>query len=227
MTLSSPPGEGQGAVKSTSWKDILKTRCWSTDVTDGKPLLTVPVTRALRELLRKGITSQRAKQSHERPEGLTFRTVHCISLSQIWEWLSPVQLFVTPWTVAHQAPWSRDFPGMNTGVGCHSLLQGIFPTQGLNTGLLHCRQIFYHVSHQGSSIYLLDKILYPKLNSWSNHPTILNSNSSLMIQTKNLEVDLNSSLIFPIQSSKYILTWSLFKKNLAMCSLLSFVSIAQ
>ena len=36
-------------------------------------------------------------------------------------------------------PW--DFPGKNTGVGCHVLLQGIFPTQGSNSGLLHCRQI--------------------------------------------------------------------------------------
>ena len=59
MTFSSHPGEGLGAVKSTSWKDILKTRCWSTDVTDGKPLGTVNITRALKELLRKGITSQR------------------------------------------------------------------------------------------------------------------------------------------------------------------------
>ena len=41
-------------------------------------------------------------------------------------------------------------PGKNTGVGCHALLQGIFPTQGSNPGLLHCRQIFYHLSHQGS-----------------------------------------------------------------------------
>ena len=37
-------------------------------------------------------------------------------------------------------PW--DSPGMNTGVGCHFLLQGIFLAQGLNLGLLHCRQIF-------------------------------------------------------------------------------------
>ena len=35
-------------------------------------------------------------------------------------------------------------PGKSTGVGCHTLLQGIFPTQGLNRGLLHCRQIPYH-----------------------------------------------------------------------------------
>ena len=38
----------------------------------------------------------------------------------------------------------------NTGVVCHALLQGIFPTQGLNPGLPHCRQILYHLSHQGS-----------------------------------------------------------------------------
>ena len=35
-------------------------------------------------------------------------------------------------------------------VSCYSLLQGIFPTQGLNMSLLHCRQILYHLSHQGS-----------------------------------------------------------------------------
>ena len=38
-------------------------------------------------------------------------------------------------------------PGKNTGMGCHSLLQGIVPTQGLNPGLLHCIQILYHLSH--------------------------------------------------------------------------------
>ena len=38
----------------------------------------------------------------------------------------------------------------NTGVGCNSILQGIFLTQGLNLGLLHCRQILYRLSHQGS-----------------------------------------------------------------------------
>ena len=47
-----------------------------------------------------------------------------------------------------------DSPGKNTGVGCHALLQGIFPTQGLNPGLPHCRQILYHLSHQGSPRFL-------------------------------------------------------------------------
>ena len=43
-----------------------------------------------------------------------------------------------------------DSPDKNTRMGCHSLLQGIFPTQGLNPGLRHCRQILYHLSHQGN-----------------------------------------------------------------------------
>ena len=45
-------------------------------------------------------------------------------------------------------PW--DFPGKSTGVGFHLLLQGIFLTQGSNPGFLHCRQMLYHLSHQGS-----------------------------------------------------------------------------
>ena len=40
------------------------------------------------------------------------------------------QTLATPWMVTHQAPWN--FSGKYTGLGCHSLLQGIFPTQGLN-----------------------------------------------------------------------------------------------
>ena len=43
-----------------------------------------------------------------------------------------------------------DSPGKNTGVSYHALLQGIFPTQGSNPGLLHCRWILYHLNHQGS-----------------------------------------------------------------------------
>ena len=44
------------------------------------------------------------------------------------------------------SPWNS--PGQNTGVGSLSLLQGIFPTQGLNPGLLHCRRILYQLSHK-------------------------------------------------------------------------------
>ena len=46
------------------------------------------------------------------------------------------------------SPWNS--PGQNTGVGSLSLLQGVFPTQELNWGLLHCRWILYQLSYQGS-----------------------------------------------------------------------------
>ena len=49
------------------------------------------------------------------------------------------------WPTRLRGPW--DFPGKNTGVGCHFLLPGIFPTQGSNPGLLHCRHMFYCLSH--------------------------------------------------------------------------------
>ena len=53
-------------------------------------------------------------------------------------------------TTLHQAPLSMGFSNKSTGVGCHFLLQGIFPTQGLNPGLLHCRQTLYSLSYQGN-----------------------------------------------------------------------------
>ena len=49
-------------------------------------------------------------------------------------------------------PWN--FPGKNTRVGCHFLLQGIFLTRGLNPGLLHWRQILSQPSHQGSPNFI-------------------------------------------------------------------------
>ena len=55
-------------------------------------------------------------------------------------------------------PWNS--PGQNTGVGSHSLLQGISPTQWLNPGLSHCGQILYQLSHQGSP-RILEWVAYP------------------------------------------------------------------
>ena len=64
--------------------------------------------------------------------------------------LSCIQLFATPWTVAHLAPLSMGILRARILEDCHALLQRIFPIQGSNPGLLHCRQILYHLSHQGS-----------------------------------------------------------------------------
>ena len=65
-----------------------------------------------------------------------------------------------------------DSPGQNTGVGCHALLQRIFPTEGLNPGLLHCRWILYHLSHQGSP-WTLEWVAFPfsRGSSWPRNWT--------------------------------------------------------
>ena len=50
------------------------------------------------------------------------------------------------WPATLLCPW--DFPGKSTGIGCHFLLQGVFPTQGSDLSLPNCRYILYHLSHQ-------------------------------------------------------------------------------
>ena len=65
-----------------------------------------------------------------------------------------VWLLLTPWT----SPWNST--GQNTGVGSLSFLQGIFPTQGSNPGLLHCRRVLYQLSHKGSP-RTLERVAYP------------------------------------------------------------------
>ena len=78
-----------------------------------------------------------------------------------------VQLIATLWTVQVLRPW--DSPGKNTGVGSHPLLQGIFPTQGLNSGLPHCRQTLYHLCHQGSPSSFLGSCNHLSLKSVFQH----------------------------------------------------------
>ena len=69
----------------------------------------------------------------------------------------------TPGSAVHE-----DSPGKNTGVDGHAVLQGIFPTQGPNLGLPHCRRFLYRLSHQGSpniytvSSYLLARVTHRK-----------------------------------------------------------------
>ena len=76
----------------------------------------------------------------------------------------------TPWTI--YSP--RNSLGRNTGMGSLSLLLGIFPTQGSNPGLLHCRRILYQLSHKGSpriltgmgSLSLLQRIFPNQESNW-------------------------------------------------------------
>ena len=81
------------------------------------------------------------------------------SLSCIW-------LFSTPWTIAHQAPPSMEFSRQDTGVGCHFLLQGIFLTQRWNPGFLHCRQMLYHLRHQGSATIFRHSLRFGQVSDW-------------------------------------------------------------
>ena len=67
----------------------------------------------------------------------------------------------TAWTVACRAPLSMGFPGKNTGVGCHFLLQLIFLTQSWNPGLLHYRQSPYQLSYKGSQSHIHCVTNYP------------------------------------------------------------------
>ena len=64
--------------------------------------------------------------------------------------------------------------GQNTGVGSLSLLQGIFPTQGLNPGLPHCEQILYQLSHKGSQ-RILEWVAFPfsSGSSWPRNWTVV------------------------------------------------------
>ena len=77
-----------------------------------------------------------------------------------WKLLSRVHLFATP------CPWYS--AGQNTRMSSLSLLQGIFPTQGSNLGLPHCRQIPYQLSHKGSP-RILEWVAYP-FSSRSSQP---------------------------------------------------------
>ena len=74
-----------------------------------------------------------------------------------------------------------DFPGKNTGVGCHALLQGIFPTKGSNPHLLYCRQILYHwvpqealwISNSAFKVRWLPFTSFSSNPSYAYHPYIL------------------------------------------------------
>ena len=86
---------------------------------------------------------------------------------------SRVWLFVTPWTVAHQAPVSMGFSrqecwsGKNTGVGSHALLQGIFLTQGLNLHLLcllHWQPSIWWPNYWAKDYLFYTPSLFPQLS---------------------------------------------------------------
>ena len=80
------------------------------------------------------------------------------------------QLFVTPCTVAHQAPLSMEFSGKNTGVGCHFLLQGDLPKPGVKpvslVYLAMSRQILYQMHHLGRGESLEISVMHQYLQNY-------------------------------------------------------------
>ena len=89
--------------------------------------------------------------------GPRFREVQSESRSVASDCLRPHGLY---------SPWNS--PGQNTGAGSRSLLQGIFPTQGSNPGLLHCRWILYQLSYQdgGCKMHFWTEVLELRFVTW-------------------------------------------------------------
>ena len=104
-------------------------------------------------------------------------TQSCMTLCNPMDWLYPSRLL---------CPWNS--PDKNTGMGSHSLLQGIFPIQGLSLGLLHCQQILYCLSHHRSPSHhihfkicsLAFTIIFTRCKMVTINTQIVNNSSALI-----------------------------------------------
>ena len=97
-------------------------------------------------------------------------------------------------------PHLTSLQSMDTGVGSLFFLQGIFPTQGSNPGLLHCRWILYQLSHQGSP-RILEWVAYP---SPADLPDPGIKPGSPALQADSLPTELSGSPIAGVQGIKCI-----------------------
>ena len=97
-------------------------------------------------------------------------------------WMSQMSDSLQP-----HGPQSREFSRLNTGVCSLPLLQGIFPTQGSNPGVPHCRRLLYHLSHKGSS-RIPEWVSYP-FSSGSFQPR--NQTGSPVLQADSLPTELS------------------------------------
>ena len=119
-----------------------------------------------------------------------------------WWWFS---FSVMTWTTACQASLSMEFPWkkyMNTGVDCHFLLQVVFPTQGLNPGLLHCRWSLYKLSHQGTHFKIHLFCLISKNVFLFTEPKDLQQNRFLQCVSHSVHVCLPSFYYFSMTRIK-------------------------
>ena len=110
-----------------------------------------------RELGRRSQRERHRKVGSVRLTGLCLVAQSCLTLCD------PVD-YSPPGSSVH-----GDSPGKNTGVGCHFLLQGIFPTQGSNLHLLHCRQILYSWATREALLGLLASKMDSRVDLPSEH----------------------------------------------------------
>ena len=89
-----------------------------------------------------------------------------------------------------------DSPSKHTGMGCHTLLQGIFPTQGSDPGLPHCKWILYYPSHQGSP-RILEWVAYPFSEALSD-PGMEPGSPALQVDSLPVELPRKPSILYQL-----------------------------
>ena len=105
------------------------------------------------------------------------------------------------WPHGLYSPWNS--PGQNTRVGSHSLLQGIFPSQGSNPGLPHYRWILYQLSHKGSP-RILEWVTYPfpSGSSWPRNQTAVSCIAGRFFTNWAIREALKTFIIPPLHIKK-------------------------
>ena len=101
-------------------------------------------------------------------------------------------------------PWN--FPGQNSEVGSLSLLHGIFPTQGLNPGAPHCREVLYQLSHKGSP-RILEWVVYP----FSSGSSWLRNQNGVSCTAGNFLKNLISIIIIIFYTLQYCIGFAIHK----------------
>ena len=138
-------------------------------------------------------------------------------------------MFVYPW----------NFPGKNTGVGCHSLLQGIFLTQGSSLHLLHCRCILHHLSHQGSHavvtyVHIILGTIVPDCNFlkdkvslwyifWQFWHSFVSRNMQHLASTENMLMEWVNGWMSQWCNRSWFLFWRVVFVRNSHCKKLSFI----
>ena len=142
-----PPTETQGCPRhQRAWGRLLLIRMWAQVVTQFFSL----------QLLLRICDNRREQWYKTQGDALSHWWLNPRCSFLIWKRKCVSRLIVSTFCDPMRlCPW--DSPGKNTGVGCRSRLQGIFPTPESNPGLLHCRKILYRLSRQGSRhLYILN-----------------------------------------------------------------------